>query len=249
MIISGGAELDAHFHELGPGDVVVGPLAARYLQGALAADLAARGVRCVPSLLSQLLSRSKTAQARVFTPWMTVGTCVVRRRAELMAAAGVLARLGVGAVVTKQEAMHCGHGVRRWEGIEALYNVVAFDQTAYPFVLQPFIANLTDVRVICAGEYHEAYRRENEFNFRANLAAGGRSRPFEIDADVKAFCRAVMERGRFPYAHIDLHLPVEGGCVLSEISLEAGISGARIGRAELNRLKRGQIEILAAGGE
>jgi ribosomal protein S6--L-glutamate ligase len=249
MIIRGTAELEAHFHDLGPGDVVAGPLSAKYLQGALAADLDARGVRCVPSLLSQLLSRSKAAQATVFHRWMTAETRVVRRRAELIAAAGAYARRGIGAVVTKQEAMHCGHGVRLWDSVEALYNVVAFDDGAYPFVLQPFIPDITDVRVIWAGDHQEAYARENKFSFRANLAAGGRSRPCDLDAETGAFCRAVMERGRYPYAHIDLHILAQGGCVLSEITLEAGILGARIGRAELNRLKRDRIEALASGGE
>ncbi len=249
MIIRSTAELDAHFNDLGPGDVLAFPLAAKYLQAPLAVDLSARGVRCVPSLLSQSLSRSKAAQAIVFNPWMTAGTRAVRRRAELFSAAKAYARLGIGAVVTKQEGMHCGHGIRLWDNVEALYNVVAFDDCAFPFVLQPFIPDITDVRVISVGDYREAYIRENAFNFRANLAAGGRSRPYELSADAEGFCRAVMERGRFPYAHIDLHLPARGGCFLSEITLEAGISGARIGRAELSRLKRAQIEKLATHEE
>jgi len=64
-------------------------------------------------------------------------------------------------VVTKQEGMHCGHGIRRWDSAEVLYNTVAFTDSAYPFVLQPFLPDITDVRVIVVGDYVEAYLREN----------------------------------------------------------------------------------------
>jgi ribosomal protein S6--L-glutamate ligase len=100
------------------------------------------------------------------------------------------------------------------------------------------------VRVIVVGDYVEAYLRENLYNFRANIAAGGASRPLRMDPAAEALCRAAMERGRFPYGHIDLHLTAAGGCLLSEIALEGGIAAAHIGRAELDRLKRQRLEEL-----
>lgn len=244
MIVRGPAELERHYDELTAGDVVVGLLPARVLKGAGSADLLERGVRFVPALTCQALSRSKCAQALVFRGWMAPHTRVVARRAELMEALGDYARHAVGAVVTKQEGMHCGHGIRRWESVEALYNTVAFDQGAYPFVLQPFLEGTGDVRVIVVGDYVEAYLRENLYNFRANIAVGGASRPLNMDPAAEALCRAVMERGRFPYAHIDLHLTAAGVCLLSEIALEGGIAAAHIGRAELDRLKRQRLEEL-----
>jgi hypothetical protein len=51
-----------------------------------------------------------------------------------------------------------------------------------------------------------------------------------------------MIRGRFPYAHIDLQLMERGGCYLSEITLDGGISAARISRQELNHRKREALE-------
>jgi ribosomal protein S6--L-glutamate ligase len=247
MIVRSAGELEQRFEELGSGDIILGPLPARYLRGALAADLLERGVRCVPSVLCQLLSRSKCAQALVFRPWMAPHTLVVSRRAELMDAATYCGRNGIGAVVSKQEGMHCGHGIRRWESAEALYNAVAFTEGAFPFVLQPFMADINDVRVIVVGDYVEAYLRENPFNFRANLAAGGASRALAMDAAAESLCRAVMRRGRFPYAHIDLQLAEGGGCYLSEIALDGGISAARICREELNRRKRDVLEKEAGG--
>jgi glutathione synthase/RimK-type ligase-like ATP-grasp enzyme len=247
MIIRSARELEERFEELGRGDVFIGSLPAKYLRGALAADLMERGVRCVPAVLCQLISRSKCAQAFLFRQWLAPHTRVIARRAELMEAVGYCARNRIGAVVTKQEGMHCGHGIRRWDSAEVLYNTVAFTDSAYPFVLQPFLPDITDVRVIVVGDYVEAYLRENLFNFRANLAAGGASRPLAMDAAAERLCRAVMERGRFPYAHIDLHLTVDGHCWLSEVTLDGGIAAARITRQELERRKQEMLERLALG--
>jgi ribosomal protein S6--L-glutamate ligase len=249
MMIRTVRQLEQRFEELSRGDVFIGSLPAKYLRGALAVDLLERGVRCVPAVLCQLISRSKCAQAVVFRPWMAPHTRVIARRAELMAAVGYCARNRIGPLVTKQEGMHCGHGIRRWDSAEVLYNTVAFSEGAYPFVLQPFLANITDVRVIVVGGYVEAYLRENLSNFRANLAVGGASRPLAMDPAAERLCRAVMQRGRFPYAHIDLQLSADGRCWLSEITLDGGIAGARIPREELVRRKQEILERLAQGGE
>jgi ribosomal protein S6--L-glutamate ligase len=242
MIVQSARELEARFDELGPEDLVLGPMAAKFVCGPLAADLLERGVRFVPSVLCQWLSRSKCAQAVVLQRWMAPHTLVVSRRAELMEAVSYYARHGIDRVVSKQEKMHCGFGIRRWENAEVLYNAVAFADQAFPFVVQPFMADLSDVRVIIVGDYVEAYFRENLYNFRANLAVGGGSRALSMDAGVEAFCRAAMERGRFPYAHIDLQLTERSGCYLAEITLDGGISAARISRQELNRKKRETLE-------
>jgi len=242
MIVHSARELGERFEELGPGDIVLGALAAKYLAGALAADLLERGVRCVPSVLCQLLSRSKCAQALLLRRWMAPHTVVISRRAELMEAISDYARNGIDRVVSKQEKMHCGYGIRRWENAEALYNAVGLTDHAFPLVLQPFLTDIRDVRVIMVGDYVEAYLRENLYNFRANLSAGGTSRPLAMDAEAKAFCRAVMTRGRFPYAHIDLQLTEGGVCYLSEITLDGGIAAARISRQELNRRKQEALE-------
>jgi glutathione synthase/RimK-type ligase-like ATP-grasp enzyme len=238
MILRSFAELDQRFEALGSGDVVVGHLPGKYLRGALAVDLLERGVRCVPSVFCQLLSRSKVAQAVVLRRWMAPHTLTVSRRVELLDAVNYCSRHRIEAVVTKQEGMHCGHGIRRWENAEVLYNSVAFTDSTFPFVFQPYMAGISDVRVIVVGDYVEAY-------FRSNLATGGTSRPLAMDAAAEGLCREVMERGRFPYAHIDLQLTAEGVCYLSEITLDGGVSAARINREELNRRKQAQLEKLA----
>ncbi|MCU0540542.1 MAG: hypothetical protein MUF46_11845 [Desulfobacterales bacterium] len=217
MILRTAAALAERFDALGAGDTFIGLLPARFLQAAPAADLVGRGVRCLPSVLCQLLARSKCAQAHLLRRWMAPGTRVVARRVELM------------------EALQ-----------EALYNAVGLCGEAYPFVLQPFLHGVADVRVIIAGGHTEAYRRENPFNFRANLAAGGSCTPTALGAAPLGLCREVMARGAFPYAHIDLQLMPEGACYLSEIALDGGITGARIGREELNAIKQATLERLAA---
>jgi glutathione synthase/RimK-type ligase-like ATP-grasp enzyme len=245
VILRSAAALEERFEELGGGDTFIGRLPARYLQPAPAADLVGRGVRCLPSVLCQLLARSKCAQALLLKPWMAFPTRVIARRTELLAALQAFAQEGIAAVVTKQEGMHCGHGVRRWESAETLYNAVSLCDGMYPFVLQPFMNGVADVRVIIAGDHIEAYRRDNPFNFRANLAAGGSSRPVALGPRPLTICREVMARGRFPYAHIDLQLMPDGACFLSEIGLDGGITGARIGREALSAIKNEVLERLA----
>jgi len=148
-------------------------------------------------------------------------------------------------VVTKEDGRHCGFGVHRWDDIEAVYNQASFNTIKYPFVVQPFLENYTDVRVIIAGDYCDAYIRENEHNFRMNLSAGGRSRPYDLDEGALSFCREVMARGKFPYAHVDLLVTADKGEYLSEISLNGGMKGARTKREDLDVLKREILEKMA----
>ncbi|MBW2107698.1 MAG: hypothetical protein JRI36_03395 [Deltaproteobacteria bacterium] len=237
MIIRSNRELKAQYDQLGPGDCFVGILGFKHLKPGILLDLTERGVRVLPSAVSQILSGSKVYQAYVFRQWMIPHTLVINRRADLMAAVNTYAQQGIGAVVTKEDHLHCGFGIHRWDGIEAVYNQASFHPAQYPFVVQPFLTDYVDVRVIIAGDYHEAYTRENPYNFRMNLAAGGIGKPFAINHTQLALCRTVMERGKFPYAHLDLLVVPDGRTYLSEISLNGGLKGARISRVDLDALK------------
>jgi glutathione synthase/RimK-type ligase-like ATP-grasp enzyme len=242
MIVRGSRQLSEFYDRLANGDVYIGKIPGGPLRYTRLIDLMERGVHCLPTPLAQALNASKAAQAAVLNEWMLPLTRVIRRRADLIAAIGVYQRQGVGPVVTKEDRLHCGHGVRYWENIEVLYSMAAFDKSSFPFVLQPFLQHFSDVRVIVVGAYVEAYSRHNPDNFRMNLAAGGMSRPFVIDTDQLRFCRSVMERARFPYAHLDLQLLEDGRCHLTEMALEGGIKGAQIDRRSLVRMKSELLE-------
>jgi ribosomal protein S6--L-glutamate ligase len=54
-----------------------------------------------------------------------------------------------------------------------------------------------------------------------------------------------MQRGKFPFAHIDLMLLESGECYLSEIALNGGVKGARISREALDQKKQALLEQLA----
>jgi ribosomal protein S6--L-glutamate ligase len=82
-----------------------------------------------------------------------------------------------------------------------------------------------------------------------NLTAGGTSKPYSLTDDQLAVCRAVMERGKYPYAHIDLLINKEGRCFLSEAALNGGMKGSRISREELDRIKQDILEKMAASWE
>ena len=246
MILRGFTELTANFQRLAAGDVYIGRIHNAFWRQTFLVDLLQRGVHCIPSPVSQVLNGSKAAQAFVLSQWMLPLTRVIRRRHDLIDAAGEYAAEGIGAVVTKADRMHCGHGVRRWNDLETLYNTEAYRTDAYPMVLQPFVEQAVDVRVIIAGRYMEAYRRYNPNGFRMNMAAGGQSEPFELDMAAEQVCRNAMARGRFPYAHIDLLIIADGTSYLSEIALDGGTKGACIDRRELDRIKTEVLEQLAA---
>ena len=83
-----------------------------------------------------------------------------------MDAVGLFNRTETTHVVTKEDRMHCGHGIRKWDSIETLYSFVSMSESSYPFILQPYVKHFTDLRVIVAGDYAEAYARHNPDNFR-----------------------------------------------------------------------------------
>jgi len=245
MIIRTNLELKERYDELQEGDCFIGVLGLRSLRRRIFLDLLERGVRFFPSALSQSLAGSKVAQALAYGKWMVPHTLVITRRVDLMQAINAYDANGIGPVVTKEDGRHCGFGVHRWDDIEAVYNQASFNTIKYPFVVQPFLENYTDVRVIIAGDYCDAYIRENEHNFRMNLSAGGRSRPYDLDEGALSFCREVMARGKFPYAHVDLLVTADKGEYLSEISLNGGMKGARTKREDLDVLKREILEKMA----
>ena len=157
MLIKTTRELKNCYQDLRPGDVFIGNLALKHLRQPLFVDLLERGVHCLPPPLSQIMNRSKTAQAFLLKAWMLPHTRVICRRSDLINAVNHYNKEGVGAVISKQDHMHCGHGIRKWDSIESLYAYLGLSESSYPFVLQPFIENFTDVRVIIVGDYTEAY--------------------------------------------------------------------------------------------
>jgi ribosomal protein S6--L-glutamate ligase len=246
MIVRKSRELKASYSELTAGDVFIGNLSLKYLKQPLLIDMLERGIRCLPSPLAQILNSSKVAQAFVLNEWMLPHTQAISRRTDLIEAMNTYAKNDIGPVVTKQDGLHCGHGIRRWETIETLYSFMALDESSYPFVLQPFQEGFTDIRVIIAGDYIESYSRSNLYNFRVNISLGGTGSPYKLDKEKEAFCRSAMQRGKFPFAHLDLMILENGECYLSEITLNGGIRGARIGREELEQKKNALLEELAS---
>ncbi len=245
MIIRSARELKKQYEDLRSGDIFLGILTYKHIKESILIDLLERGISCFPSPLSQVLNHSKATQAVIFKKWMLPHTFVITRRADLVDAINTYNRLGVASVITKEDHRHCGHGVRRWDTMDILYNFLAFSNSAYPFVLQPFLEDFTDIRVIIAGDYAEAYARHNPNNFRMNISMGGKNYPHEISEDLLDFCRRAMERGKFPYAHLDVQVTSDGTYYLSEIALNGGTKGAKIRQRELNQKKKYLLERLA----
>jgi glutathione synthase/RimK-type ligase-like ATP-grasp enzyme len=246
MIVRSSRELKERYQDLCSGDIFLGILTYKHLKQSILIDLMERGISCFPSPLSQVLNHSKATQAVVLKDWMLPHTYVIARRTDFVNVVNTYDRLDIAPLVTKEDMLHCGHGVRKWDTIETLYNLTALSETSYPFVIQPFLENYTDIRVIIAGDYTEAYVRHNPDNFRMNISMGGKNYPYEMKADLLSFCRTAMARGKFPYAHLDIHITDDGTYYLSEIALNGGIKGAKIRRKELDRMKQDVLESLAS---
>lgn len=247
MIVRSSRELKQQYKDLCSGDVFLGILTYKHIKKSILVDLMERGISCFPSPLSQVLNHSKATQAVVLKEWMVPHTCVITRRTDLIEAINTYNRLGIAPVITKEDRMHCGHGVRKWDTIETVYSFMGLSESSYPFVTQPFLENFMDVRVIVAGDYAEAYVRNNSDNFRMNLSMGGKYHPYDLDKDLENYCRDIMERGKFPYAHLDIQITDDGTFYLSEIALNGGTKGAKIRRRKLDQKKQELLERLANG--
>lgn len=245
MIIKSSRELKKVYQDLRAGDILLGTLTYKHLKQPVLIDLIQRGISCFPSPLSQVLNNSKTAQALVLKKWMMPHTTVITRRIDLIHVMNTYNRMKISPVITKEDHMHCGHGVRKWDTIELLYSFMALSESSYPFVVQPFLDKFMDVRVIIVGDYIEAYIRHNPHNFRMNISMGGKDSPHPLDKNLEKFCFRVMARGKFPYAHLDVLITEDKKYYLSEISLNGGIKGARIRRKELDQKKQNLLEHLA----
>jgi ribosomal protein S6--L-glutamate ligase len=221
------------YRQLGPGDVVIGVLALRPGEEIKLLDLAERTVAFFPPVLAQLVGRSKVAQAEVLGEYMVPGTFVAYSLADL---AGKLPEFhDLGAVVAKRDRAHLGLGVSLWPSLETLYSLAGLQGLTYPLVVQPFVPDARDLRVVALGDYVEAYERVNPHSFRKNLFQGGSSQPAALTPAQQDFCREVMARGRFPYAILDLLLDSrDGRAYLSEISFKGGLTGARLSQAEFH---------------
>jgi len=234
-IITDSETLQARYHELGAGDRLVGRIRLRPSEESMLLDLQDRGVLMMPPAVAQSASRSKAMQTRLFGWAMVPLTLAVHDLHDLLAGINLYGRHHIGKVVTKADRSNAGRGILLWNSVEEVYTQASLAALPFPFILQPFVPDCRDIRVVVIDAYLEAYRRHNPHGFRHNLHWGGESAPCDLEPEQEQLCRRVMERGRFPYGHLDLMVSPEGETWLSEINLRGGIRGARIGPEEYQR--------------
>ena len=232
QIITDNDTLRKRYQSLKRGDLFVGRLRMKSSESGMLLDLVSRGVQLIPSATSQLASRSKTFQVLLFAEYMLPHTLAIHDQHDLLAAVNIYGKQGINRVVTKHDRRNAGLGVHLWHSVEDVFTQASFNVVAYPFVLQPFKEKCRDIRVIVLEEYVEAYRRDNPNSFRNNLHCGGESRPVTLTDDQLVLCRKVLERGEFPYGHLDLMVTAENKSYLTEINLRGGMRGAEIDAAD-----------------
>jgi ribosomal protein S6--L-glutamate ligase len=203
LVIRDNSTLQAQYNSLQAGDIFVGRLCLKPSEESLLLDLTERGVHLIPSGLSQLTSRSINSISDY-------------------------QKNSITKMVTKHDRRNAGMGIHLWDSVEDVFTHASFNNIPFPFVIQPFMPDCKDIRVIVLDDYLEAYRRYNPYNFRNNLHHGGQSEPCQLSDKQLTLCKEVMERGRFPYGHLDILVTREGGSFLGEINLRGGIRGAKI---------------------
>ncbi len=224
------------YQQLNKNDIICGRIRLKPGEEHVLLDLLERGIHLIPSATAQLASRSKTFQARIFSEFMLPGTLAIYDTHALLSASSFYRQQQYTKVIVKHDRKNGGLGVHIFNDIEELYNHAGKGLFSFPFVIQPYQSTSRDIRVIILGDYLEAYERINPHNLRKNLHCGGHASPYGISLQQLDFCRRVMQRGKFPYAHIDLMLTTDGACHLLEINLRGGLKGAKIsGREYLNK--------------
>ena len=217
------------FYNHGADTYFVGRLRLKKGEEFVIHDLHQRGVTIFPSGLCQQISRSKVQQAHLLGTFMVPQTMVIFDQHDMLRAVNVYGQQQVTKVVTKDDYKDAGLGIFLWQSVEDVFTQASLGSLPYPFVLQPFIADCRDVRVVSlAGKYEEAYERFNPHNFRNNLHCGGNSLPYCLTPSQNDLCQAVLDRGDFPYGHIDLMITADGQTYLAEINLRGGVKGALI---------------------
>ncbi len=227
-VIKNNTDLSRLYPTLTAGDIVSCRIRLKQGEEHLLLDLVERGVNLIPSATSQLASRSKTFQARLLSQYMVPHTRVVYDNHDLLDAISFFGHHTVGKVVLKHDHKNAGLGIHLYRDIEDVYNQAANNGIQYPFVIQPFIADSRDIRVIILDDYIEAYERWNPDNFRNNLHCGGKANAIQLSTGQLNLCKTIMQRALFPYAHLDLMITEKQNTVLAEINLRAGIRGAKI---------------------
>ena len=227
-IITDSQSLFSHYQDLKKGDIVLGRIRLRPHEEYLLLDLCRRGIVGIPSFVSQLCSRSKTMQARLYEWAMIPGTTVVYTIHDLLETVNRYSGKGVEEVVVKLEGRNAGLGIFRYQSIEDVYTQSALGQMPYPYVVQPLVEKCRDLRIIVLDNYWEAYERYNPDNFRNNLHCGGKARTVELTPEQRKFCTRIMNQNDFYYAHLDLMVTEAGTSYLGEINLRGGLRGARI---------------------
>ena len=225
-VIRDNQTLSTCYQQLKQNDIICGRIRLKPGEEHILTDLLERGIRLIPSATSQLASRSKTFQARIFGDFMLPDTLPIYDGHALLSATSIYQQKQYSRVILKFDRKNAGLGIHTFNDIEELYNYVSIGSLSFPFVIQPYQVKCRDIRVIILGDYIEAYERINPYNLRNNLHCGGKSTPYELPEQELKFCRKVMQRGNFPYAHLDLILSPNGDCHLMEINLRGGLRGA-----------------------
>jgi hypothetical protein len=153
LVIRDNSTLQAQYNSLQAGDIFVGRLCLKPSEESLLLDLTERGVHLIPSGLSQLTSRSKTLQATLFAPFMLPQTRPIHGLHDLINTISDYQKNSISKMVTKHDRRNAGMGIHLWDSVEDVFTQASFNNIPFPFVIQPFMPDCKDIRVIFLDDY------------------------------------------------------------------------------------------------
>lgn len=138
-------------------------------------------------------------------------------------------RLGPGPWVLKPRELSSGQGVLKADTrqqLRAAIDIAA--QTGNAYVIQPFVRNEGDLRVLMSGGriFGATLRRPAENDYLANLSKGGRPESVPVPDDVAALCHRVSASLGARYLCIDWLLTADGPVLNEWTTALAGLCTA-----------------------
>jgi len=135
-----------------------------------------------------------------------------------------------------------GKDVHKWKNIDHIidYFTTAGAGQFYPMVIQPFIENYKDYRVIVMGEFVQAIHRYNPNNWKQNTDLGASITDVPLTLEEWEFVRDVQRITKFPFIFIDLMI-TDDNIYLGEFSLdgvEHMFSNDTLATIEIEMIKR-----------
>lgn len=179
-----------------------------------------KNVQLLPHPEQIALWASKIRQAQLFNEYVVPHTKWAINIIDLLILKQYYDNHYSGELVTKPERNSgFGRDVRKWKNIDEIISFFNQYPTKFePMIIQSFIDNYKDYRVIMLGEYIYTKQRKNSKKWRQNVHLGADITATTLTKKEYEFCKKILQISNLPFIYIDLMITPDH-IYLGEISL------------------------------